>query len=166
MKRKFSTTKISNKIENNNSSKFSFQILNKRENMNISTTYKIGDKVFETLEDAQKHVLGEMISQGVDHIIENHLNFIDVLKSITKTSPIKGAPRQYSNAGKGTLEGIKEMLRGKYEVYRDGASWPVYHFNTRQTNHRIRFTGKVWELYDLVSSNLDNLESVLTKYKY
>ena len=35
MKRKFSTTKNSNKIENNNSSKFSFQILNnKRENMN------------------------------------------------------------------------------------------------------------------------------------
>jgi hypothetical protein len=42
MKRKFSTTKISTKIENNNSSKISFQIINKREfTMNKEEVMKI-----------------------------------------------------------------------------------------------------------------------------
>jgi hypothetical protein len=159
---------ISNKIENSNISNISFfSNLYKRENtMNIqvSSTYKVGDMTFNSLEEANKHIIGEMIGNGVDWVIENKGAVISALQQIGNPHSKTPTGRIYSNVGKGNLEMIKEMLRGRYEVRRDEDHWPVYHFHNDTEYHVIRFTGKVWELYDLVIENLSDLTPIFKKY--
>jgi hypothetical protein len=134
-------------------------------NIQVSSSYKVGDKVFNSLEDANKYIIGEMISNGVDWIIENKVAFISALNQVgnpnLKTPP---SGRIYSNTGKGNLDGVKEMLKGRYEVRRDEDSWPVYHFHNDTEYHVIRYTGKVWELYDLVRENLSDLTPIFKMY--
>ena len=161
---------ISTKIENSNISNISFfSNKNKRENnsmnIQISSTYKVGDMTFNSLEEANEHLIEEMISQGAKWVIENKGAVISALQQIGNPHLKTPTGKVYSNVGKGNLEMIKEMLKGKYELRRDEDHWPVYHFHSDTEYHIIRYTGKVWELFDLVKDNLDNMNSIFTKYK-
>ena len=169
MKRNFLLlNKNSKKIENSIFSKNFFSNLYKRENtmnIQISSTYKIGDRTFASLDEANEFLIEEMIAKGAKWVIENKGAVISALQQIGNPHSKTSTGKVYSNVGKGNLEMIKEMLKGRYEVRRDEKNWPVYHFHNDTEYHIIRFTGKVWELYDLVNENFDNLDSIFTKYK-
>ena len=140
--------------------------------MNIENSYKVGDKVFSNLKDAQKYVLETMYNNGFDWILENATSFSDTLLKFKEIKPVRkasenGTPRTYSNIGKGNLEMLTKSLETKYKLFRDKKEWPIYHFRGigEYNSFSIRFTGKVFELYDLLISNLDNLDGILEKYK-
>ncbi len=133
-------------------------------NIEVKSSYKIGDKVFNSLEEANEYLIGEMIAKGAKWVIENKGAVISALQQIGNPHPKTPSGRVYSNVGKGNLEMIKEMLKGRYEVRRDEAQWPVYHFYNDTEYHIIRFTGKVWELYDLVNENFSDLTPIFKKY--
>jgi hypothetical protein len=139
--------------------------------MNIENSYKVGDKTFTNLKDAQKYIIEIMYSNGLDWILENPTDFSEALFQYKEVKPVrKSSPVQKSviNPGaKGDLAGIVELLKAKYSVKRDANHWPVYHFDGIGENgsFSIRFIGKVWELYNLVVENLENIEVALDKYK-
>jgi hypothetical protein len=122
-------------------------------------SYKVGDKEFITLESANAYVaqfaVEDMINQGVDHIIENSVEFIKNLKAL--------AGIKYSNTGKGNLKDINEHLeKSGSSVVRSTTDWPVYTIHTPSESFVIRFVGKVWELHSLiVNEGVDSLK----KYK-
>ena len=126
--------------------------------MNITATksYKVGDKEFSSIESANAYVaqfaIEAMLSEGVDHIIENSETFIKNLKAL--------AGIKYSNTGKGNLKDINDHLeKSGSSVVRSTVDWPVYTINTPSESFVIRFTGKVWELHSLiVEQGIDSLK--------
>jgi hypothetical protein len=139
--------------------------------MNIQNSYKVGDKVFSNIKEAQKYVLEIMYSNGLDWIIENGMDFSEALLQYKDIKPMRKIQTERkaipNSKGKGDLAGIVELLKQKYDVKRDPNNWPVYHFYGINENQSfsIRFIGKVFELYELVEANIENLESVLEEYK-
>ena len=141
-------------------------------NMNIENSYKVGDKVFNNLKDAQRYVLETMYNNGLDWILENATSFSDTLLKFKEIKPVRkasenGASKTYSNIGKGNLEMLAKSFETKYKLFRDKKEWPIYHFRGIGENNSfsIRFTGKVFELYDLLILNLENVDAILEKYK-
>ena len=130
--------------------------------LEIQKTFKIGNREFTSKSDALKSIametLSKIIEGGVDSVIENSIDFVSALKVVsTQKAPIfKG--------GSGTLKGLNELLNEDgHSVVRDGGDWPVYHLTLADgSNHTIRYTGKVWELYNLF---VDGGVPSLLKYK-
>jgi hypothetical protein len=144
--------------------------------MNIENSYKVGDKTFTNLKEAEKYVISIMYDNGLDWIIQNHLQFTELLlqyagaAGIKHVKPIRKIPTEGKPDDpkeKGNLAGIAILLQDKYIVTRDANNWPVYHFSGKNGNKTfsIRFIGKVWELYNLINANRSNVESVLNEYK-
>jgi hypothetical protein len=130
--------------------------------LEIQKTFKIGDKEFTSKNEALKSIAMETLSKilegGVDSVIENSTDFVSALKVVsTQKAPVfKG--------GSGTLKSLNELLNEDgHSVVRDGGDWPVYHLTLADgSNHTIRYTGKVWELYNLF---VDGGVPALLKYK-
>jgi actin-like ATPase involved in cell morphogenesis len=119
--------------------------------LEIKKTFKIGDKEFTSKNEALKSIaleeLTKIVESGVQSVIDNSADFLKLLK-IVSGSATKGIVMK---GGNGTLKGLNELLSETgNSVERDDNDWPVYHINLADgTSHTIRFTGKVWELYNL-----------------
>jgi actin-like ATPase involved in cell morphogenesis len=119
--------------------------------LEIKKTFKIGDKEYSSKQEALKSValveLTKIVEGGVDSVITNSSDFLRLLK-IVSGSATKGIVMK---GGNGTLKGLNELLVEEgHNIERDGVDWPVYHINLADgSSHTIRFTGKVWELYNL-----------------
>ena len=119
--------------------------------LEIKKTFKIGDKEFTSKNEALKSIaleeLTKIVESGVQSVIDNSADFLRLLK-IVSGSATKGIVMK---GGNGTLKGLNELLSETgNSVERDENDWPVYHINLVDgTSHTIRFTGKVWELYNL-----------------
>jgi actin-like ATPase involved in cell morphogenesis len=133
-------------------------------NLEIKKTFKIGDKEFTSKNEALKSValveLTKIVEGGVDSVITNSADFLRLLK-IVSGSATKGIVMK---GGSGTLKSLNELLSETgNSVERDENDWPVYHINLADgTSHTIRFTGKVWELYNLY---IDGGINSLLEYK-
>jgi actin-like ATPase involved in cell morphogenesis len=128
--------------------------------LEIKKTFKIGDKEFTSKNEALKSValaeLTKIVEGGVDSVINNSADFLKLLK-IVSGSATKGIVMK---GGNGTLKGLNELLVEEgNSIERDDIDWPVYHVNLADgTSHTIRFTGKVWELYNLyIEGGVDSL---------
>jgi actin-like ATPase involved in cell morphogenesis len=128
--------------------------------LEIKKTFKIGDREFTSKNEALKSValveLTTIVEGGVDSVIDNSADFLKLLK-IVSGSATKGIVMK---GGSGTLKGLNELLVEEgHNIERDDTDWPVYHINLVDgTSHTIRFTGKVWELYNLyVDKGMDSL---------
>ena len=119
--------------------------------LEIKKTFKIGDKEFTSKNEALKSVaiveLTSIVEGGVQSVIENSADFLRLLK-IVSGSATKGIVMK---GGSGTLKSLNELLsESGNSIERDDNDWPVYHINLVDgSSHVIRFTGKVWELYNL-----------------
>jgi hypothetical protein len=119
--------------------------------LEIKKTFKIGDQEFNSKNEALKSValveLTSIVEGGVDSVITNSSDFLRLLK-IVSGSATKGIVMK---GGSGTLKGLNELLVEEgHNIERDDIDWPVYHLNLVDgSSHTIRFTGKVWELYNL-----------------
>jgi hypothetical protein len=119
--------------------------------LEIKKTFKIGDKEYSSKQEALKSValeeLTKIVEGGVDSVITNSSDFLRLLK-IVSGSATKGIVMK---GGNGTLKGLNELLVEEgHSIERDDIDWPVYHLNLVDgSSHTIRFTGKVWELYNL-----------------
>jgi cell division ATPase FtsA len=132
--------------------------------LEIKKTFKIGDKEYNSKEEALKSValveLTKIVEGGVQSVVDNSADFLKLLK-IVSGSATKGVVMK---GGNGTLKGLNELLTEEgNSIERDDIDWPVYHINLVDgSSHTIRFTGKVWELYNLyVDGGIDSL----LKYK-
>jgi len=132
--------------------------------LEIKKTFKIGDQEFTSKNEALKSValveLTKIVEGGVDSVISNSSDFLRLLK-IVSGSATKGIVMK---GGSGTLKGLNELLVEEgHTIERDDVDWPVYHLNLADgSGHTIRFTGKVWELYNLF---VDNGINSLLDYK-
>jgi actin-like ATPase involved in cell morphogenesis len=132
--------------------------------LEIKKTFKIGDKEFTSKNEALKSValveLTKIVEGGVQSVITNSADFLRLLK-IVSGSATKGIVMK---GGSGTLKSLNELLSETgNSVERDENDWPVYHINLADgTSHTIRFTGKVWELYNLY---IDGGINSLLEYK-
>ena len=100
--------------------------------------------------------LTKIVEGGVQSVINNSADFLKLLK-IVSGSATKGIVMK---GGNGTLKGLNELLVEEgNSIERDDIDWPVYHLNLADgTSHTIRFTGKVWELFNLyVDGGVDSL---------
>ena len=119
--------------------------------LEIKKTFKIGDKEYDSKNEALKSValveLTSIVEGGVQSVIDNNADFLKLLK-IVSGSATKGIVMK---GGSGTLKGLNELLVEEgHNIERDDVDWPVYHLNLVDgSSHTIRFTGKVWELYNL-----------------
>ena len=119
--------------------------------LEIKKTFKIGDKEFTSKNEALKSVaiveLTSIVEGGVQSVITNSSDFLKLLK-IVSGSATKGIVMK---GGSGTLKGLNELLtENGHNIERDNSDWPVYHINLADgSSHVIKFTGKVWELYNL-----------------
>jgi actin-like ATPase involved in cell morphogenesis len=119
--------------------------------LEIKKTFKIGDKEFTSKNEALKSValveLTKIVEGGVQSVITNSADFLRLLK-IVSGSATKGIVMK---GGSGTLKSLNELLVEEgHNIQRDDNDWPVYHINLADgSSHVIRFTGKVWELYNL-----------------
>jgi actin-like ATPase involved in cell morphogenesis len=133
-------------------------------NLEIKKTFKIGDREFTSKNEALKSValveLTKIVEGGVESVITNSSDFLRLLK-IVSGSATKGIVMK---GGSGTLKSLNELLVEEgNSVERDDSDWPVYHINLADgTSHTIRFTGKVWELYNLY---IDGGINSLLEYK-
>jgi actin-like ATPase involved in cell morphogenesis len=132
--------------------------------LEIKKTFKIGDKEFTSKNEALKSValieLTSIVEGGVQSVITNSSDFLRLLK-IVSGSATKGIVMK---GGSGTLKSLNELLVEEgHNIERDDNDWPVYHINLADgSSHTIRFTGKVWELYNLF---VDNGINSLLEYK-
>jgi actin-like ATPase involved in cell morphogenesis len=129
-------------------------------NLEIKKSFKIGDKEFSSKNEALKSIaleeLTKIVEGGVQSVIDNSADFLKLLK-IVSGSATKGIVMK---GGSGTLKGLNELLVEEgHNIERDDSDWPVYHINLVDgTSHSIRYTGKVWELYNLyVEGGIDSL---------
>ena len=119
--------------------------------LEIKKTFKIGDKEYASKNEALKSValveLTSIVEGGVQSVINNSADFLKLLK-IVSGSATKGIVMK---GGNGTLKGLNELLvEESHNIERDEYDWPVYHLNLVDgSSHTLRFTGKVWELYNL-----------------
>ena len=117
-------------------------------NLEIKKTYNVNGKEYSSKEEAVKSIaldeISKIVEGGVDSVLENSVDFLRLLRTLssTKGTVVKG--------GSGTLKALNELLSENGDsIERDDFDWPVYHLTTEGEKHTIRFTGKVWELYNL-----------------
>ena len=119
--------------------------------LQIKKTYTVNGKEFDSKQEALKVTATEdlsvIIEGGVQSVIDNSADFIRLLKIVSGTAT-KGVVMK---GGNGTLKMLKELLEGEgHDIERDGLDWPVYHLTLNDGSiHKIRYTGKVWQLYNL-----------------
>jgi cell division ATPase FtsA len=126
-------------------------------NLEIKKTYSINGKEFNSKEEAVKSIalaeLSKIVEGGVDSVLQNSTDFLRLLKTVSssKGTVVKG--------GSGTLKALNELLfENGDSIERDDFDWPVYHITVQNEKHTIRFTGKVWELYNLyIEGGIDSL---------
>ena len=126
-------------------------------NLQIKKTYSINGKEFNSKEEAVKSIaineLTQIIEGGVESVLQNSTDFLRLLRTVSssKGTVVKG--------GSGTLKALNELLvENGDSIERDDFDWPVYHITVGNEKHTIRFTGKVWELYNLyIESGVDSL---------
>ena len=126
-------------------------------NLEIKKTYNVNGKEFNSKEEAVKSIaiseLTKIVEGGVDSVLQNSTDFLRLLRTVssTKGTVLKG--------GSGTLKALNELLvENGDSIERDDFDWPVYHITIEGEKHTIRFTGKVWELYNLyIESGVDSL---------
>jgi len=125
-----------------------------KSNLEIKKTYSVqgieyNDKKEATLA-AAKLTLQNLVSKGVDAVIENYVDFIKALRII---SPVLGstelpAPKP---GAKGTLNSLDWALHQKgMRIVRSKVSWPIYHIFLEGGEERvITFKKEVWALCNL-----------------
>jgi actin-like ATPase involved in cell morphogenesis len=128
--------------------------------LEIKKTFKVGDKEYASKNEALKSMaiveITAIVEGGVDSVIANSSDFLKLLR-IVSGSATKGIVMK---GGSGTLKSLNELLSEEgHSVERDDNDWPVYHVNLADgSSHTIRFTGKVWELYNLyIDGGIDSL---------
>ena len=126
-------------------------------NLEIKKTFSVNGKEYSSKEEAVKSIaldeLSKIVEGGVSSVLENSTDFLRLLRMVssTKGTVVKG--------GSGTLKALNELLSENGDsIERDDFDWPVYHITLEGEKHTIRFTGKVWELYNLyIESGIDSL---------
>ena len=126
-------------------------------NLEIKKTYNVNGKEFNSKEEAVKSIaineLTQIIEGGVESVLQNSTDFLRLLRTLSssKGTVVKG--------GSGTLKALNELLvENGDSIERDDFDWPVYHITLEGEKHTIRFTGKVWELYNLyIEGGIDSL---------
>ena len=126
-------------------------------NLEIKKTYNVNGKEYSSKEEAVKSIaldeITKIVEGGVEAVLENSTDFLRLLRTLssTKGTVVKG--------GSGTLKALNELLSENGDsIERDDFDWPVYHITVDSEKHTIRFTGKVWELYNLyVDGGIDSL---------
>ena len=123
-------------------------------NLEIKKTYSVNGVEYtdkkEALEVAAKGTLEALVSQGVDAVIENYVDFIKALRIL---SPALGSTEiaPPKPGAKGTLNSLDFALSQKgMRIVRSKVSWPVYHIFLESGEERIiTFKKEVWALCNL-----------------
>jgi hypothetical protein len=135
--------------------------------LEIKKTYSVDGKEYDNKKTASiaaaKLTLGKLVSEGVESIIENYVDFIKALRIL---SPELGdaklpAPKQ---GAKGTLNSLDWTLSQKgMRIVRSKVSWPVYHIFLENGEERvITYKKEVWSLCNLYDK--EGIEGLL-KYE-
>jgi hypothetical protein len=99
---------------------------------------------------AAKLTLGQLVSEGVDSVIENYADFIKALRIL---SPVLGDTQlpEPKQGAKGTLNSLDWALSQKgMRIVRSKVSWPVYHIFLADGEEKvITFKKEVWALCNL-----------------
>ena len=152
----------------NISNNFFLNKINKRESMKLEVTksYKIGENTFSSLEEANLFILNSLYEAGLESIIANPTAFTEALRAVTNPSAIPQGTSVSKPSDGGNMRDIQERLRGEgYRISRHEKFWPVYEVTKPEgTLAAFRFTGKVWELYNLICEV--GIEEVISKYSY
>ena len=172
MKRK----NLENKIENKNSKIFSNNFflnkIKKRITMNIQITQKfiIDGKEFDSRESANKYILQEIYSLGIEYIIQNPEKFVSALREVTNPgNPEKS--QKISVTEKKNLSDINKFLQSKNytkitrlsDTTKSAADWPVYILTSPSNIFTFRYTKPVFQLYiDILEFGIEN---IVEKYK-
>ena len=162
--------KNSKKLEINKISENFFLNKNLREKnsmkLEISKTYRIGENTFSSLEEANLFILTNLYNEGLEAIIANPTSFSEALRAVTNPSAIPQGTSVSKPSDGGNMRDIQETLRKEgYRIGRHEKFWPVYEVTRNDgTLAAFRFTGKVWELYNLICEV--GIEEVISKYSY
>jgi hypothetical protein len=189
MKRK----NLENKIENKNSKNISnifFLNKNTRENKNMNNfEFKIEEKIivnnieFSSRESAEKYILSEIFSNNsIEELLENpeiNFQFISLFNKYRKknenekiVNPKNSSVKEYSNTGKPDMKSIQKLLNENninLIIKRNNKEWPVYLFQNPNNSlefFTIRNTKKVYELYEEILKNINNLDKFFQEYSY
>ena len=133
-------------------------------NLEIKKTYSVNGIEYSDKKEASiaaaKITLAELVSKGVDAVIENHVDFIKALRIL---NPVLGktdlpAPKQ---GAEGTLNSLDWKLSQKgMRIIRSTVSWPVYHIFLEDGSERvITFKKEVWALCNLYTK--EGIEGLL-----
>ena len=122
--------------------------------LEIKKTYSIDGVEYSSKKEAEtvaaRRMLEELVAGGVDHVIENYVDFIKALRIL---SPALGSTEiaPPKPGAKGTLNSLDYALSQKgMRIVRSKVSWPVYHIFLEGGEERIiTFKKEVWALCNL-----------------
>ena len=99
---------------------------------------------------AARKMLEELVAGGVDHVIENYVDFIKALRILSPALGSSELPAPKPGA-KGTLNSLDFALSQKgMRIIRSKVSWPVYHIFLADGEEKIiTFKKEVWALCNL-----------------
>ena len=133
-------------------------------NLEIKKTYSVNGIEYSDKKEASiaaaKITLADLVSKGVDAVIENHVDFIKALRIL---NPVLGKTElsQPKQGAEGTLNSLDWKLSQKgMRIVRSTVSWPVYHIFLEDGSERvITFKKEVWALCNLYTK--EGIEGLL-----
>ena len=123
-------------------------------NLEIKKTYTVEGVEYESKKDAMvaaaTKTLSSIVSEGVQSVIENHVDFIKALRILSPSLGSTELPAPKPGA-KGTLNSLDFALSQKgMRIVRSKVSWPVYHIFLEDGEERIiTYKKEVWALCNL-----------------
>ena len=135
--------------------------------LQIKKTYSVDGVEYSEKKDASvaaaNKLLAKLVSEGVDAVIENHMDFIKALRIISPSFGASELP-PVKNGAKGTLNSLDWALSQKgMRIVRSKVSWPVYHIFLADGEKRtITYKKEVWALCNLYDK--EGIEGLL-KYE-
>ena len=123
-------------------------------NLQIKKTFNVEGIEYSNKKDAMiaaaTKTLNDLVSQGVDSVIENYADFIGALRILSPSLGTSELPAPKPGA-KGTLNSLDYALSQKgMRIVRSKVSWPVYHIFLSNGEERIiTYKKEVWSLCNL-----------------
>ena len=123
-------------------------------NLEVKKTFSVDGVEYTSKQEAMtvaaKKTLESLVSEGVDSVIENYVDFIAALRILSPALGTTELPAPKPGA-KGTLNSLDFALSQKgMRIVRSKVSWPVYHIFLENGEEKIiTFKKEVWALCNL-----------------
>ena len=134
-------------------------------NLEIKRTFSVDGVEYSNKKDAMiaaaTKTLNELVSEGVQSVIDNYVDFIKALRVLSPSLGTSELPTPKPGA-KGTLNSLDYTLSQKgIRIVRSKVSWPVYHIFLEDGEERIiTFKKEVWALCNLYDK--EGIEGLLS----